>query len=68
MMELDFRGLSCPEPVVRLKQAIENNKSETFKILVSEAHTVKNISYFVNSIGKKMHTKESELDYEIVIE
>ena len=43
MKEIDVRGLSCPEPVLMLKEALEANKNDTYKILANEAHTVKNL-------------------------
>ena len=41
MKELDVRGLSCPEPVLILQDALKENKEETYKVLASEAHVVK---------------------------
>lgn len=54
MKELDVRGLSCPEPVLILQDALRENKNETYKVLASEAHVVKNITHFANSQGKKL--------------
>ena len=68
MKELDVRGLSCPEPVLILQDAIKENGNESFKVLASEAHVVKNITYFANSKGKKVTVKEIGLEYEVVVE
>ena len=68
MKELDLRGLSCPEPVLILKSEIEKNASETFKVLVNEAHTVKNITVFANSVSRKVSSKEIGSEYELIIE
>lgn len=68
MKELDIRGLSCPEPVLILQDALKENKEETYKVLASEAHVVKNITHYATSQGKKVSVKEVDLDYEITVE
>ena len=68
MKELDVRGLSCPEPVLILQDALKENKEETYKVLASEAHVVKNITHYSNSQGKKVSVQEVGLDYEITVE
>lgn len=68
MKELDVRGLSCPEPVLILQDALKENKEETYKVLASEAHVVKNITHYATSKGKKVSVKEVDLDYEITVE
>ena len=59
MKEIDVRGLSCPEPVLMLKEALEANKNDTYKILANEAHTVKNL--------KKLDIKELGAEYEVTV-
>lgn len=68
MKELDVRGLSCPEPVLILQNALNENLTESYKVLASEAHVVKNITHFANSKGKKVSVKEVGLEYEITVE
>lgn len=68
MIEIDVRGLSCPEPVLALQRAFAEHKNETFKVLASEAHTVKNIENFANSNGKKTGVSEVGDEYEIIVE
>ena len=68
MKELDVRGLSCPEPVLILQDALKENKNETYKVLASEAHVVKNITHYANSQGKKVSVQEVGLDYEVMVE
>lgn len=68
MKELDVRGLSCPEPVLILQDALKKDKSEKYTVLASEAHVVKNIEHFACSQGKKTSVKEVGLDYEITVE
>ncbi|CAK7021187.1 MAG: Sulfur carrier protein TusA [Peptostreptococcus russellii] len=67
MKEVDVRGLSCPEPVIRVKEAIDNNSAEELKVFANEAHTVKNITKFCKKLGKDVHTEEVGLEYELII-
>ncbi|SEN38058.1 tRNA 2-thiouridine synthesizing protein A [Peptostreptococcus russellii] len=67
MIEVDVRGLSCPEPVMRVKEAIESNANEELKIFANEAHTVKNIIKYCEKVGKEVHTEEVGLEYELTV-
>ena len=66
MKEIDVRGLSCPEPVIQVQDELDQNKGE-FKILISEAHVVKNISKVLDSEGRKYDVAEDGLDYIITV-
>lgn len=66
MKEIDVRGLSCPEPVMQVQDELDQNKGE-FKILISEAHVVKNISKVLDSEGRKYDVAEDGLDYIITV-
>jgi len=63
---LDCRGLSCPLPVVRVKELLE--KGEPFAVLVDETIAVENISRFLGSRGiaftVSKHEKESLIKVE----
>jgi hypothetical protein len=67
MKEIDVRGLSCPEPVLMLKEALETGKNDTYKILANEAHTVKNLKNFAETHGKKVDIKELGAEYEVTV-
>lgn len=62
MKELDVRGLSCPQPVMMVKEELEASKEE-FKVLASEAHTVKNIIKACEPFGRKVEVVENGLEY-----
>lgn len=64
MKTIDVRGLSCPEPVMRVQEGIEQGE---FFILANEAHTVKNISRFLDSKKRKYEIKELGDEYEISV-
>ena len=44
MIELDLRGLSCPIPVVKTKQAIDKNPGEAIAVLLETAVARENVS------------------------
>lgn len=62
MKTIDVRGLSCPEPVMRVEEGIQAGE---FLILANEAHTVKNISRFLDSKKRSYEVKEVGEEYEI---
>ena len=66
MKELDVRGLSCPQPVLKVKEALEGGNEE-LKVLVSEPHVVKNITKAVEPLGKKVQVVEEGLDFVLTI-
>jgi tRNA 2-thiouridine synthesizing protein A len=49
MIELDLRGLSCPIPVVKTKQAIEKYPGEPITILLETAVARENVSRLAES-------------------
>lgn len=66
MKEIDVRGLSCPQPVLMVKEALEGGSDE-LKVLVSEPHVVKNIKKAVEPLGKKVGVIEDGLDFILTI-
>ena len=42
-VEVDVRGLSCPEPVLLTMDAMQDNPGRTVRVLGDEAHTRRNI-------------------------
>jgi tRNA 2-thiouridine synthesizing protein A len=43
MIELDLRGLSCPIPVVKTKEAIDKNPGEPISIILETAVARENV-------------------------
>lgn len=66
MKELDVRGLSCPLPVLKVKEALEGGNDE-LRVLVSEPHVVKNITKGLEPLGKKVDLVEDGLDFILTI-
>jgi len=67
MIEVDARGLSCPEPVMLADQAIKKGEGAV-KVLVSEPHQKTNIEKLAKSRGKKATSKAVGSEFEIIIE
>ena len=42
-IEVDVRGLSCPEPVLLVMDAMDEHPGETIRVIGDEAHTRTNI-------------------------
>ena len=51
MIEVDARGLSCPQPVLETKKAFEKSPGEVIAVLVDEAVAKENVSRFAGSSG-----------------
>jgi len=49
MQVIDARGLSCPQPVLLVKKAIDSNGDSEFKVLVDEMAAFENISTLARS-------------------
>ncbi|HZK10652.1 MAG TPA: sulfurtransferase TusA family protein [Clostridia bacterium] len=67
MREIDVRGLSCPEPVMQVNMALKAFPGEELKILLSEAHSYKNVVEFLKDKKVPMEAKEVGLDFEVII-
>jgi len=49
MIEIDARGFSCPIPVVKTKNAIEENPNQPIAVLVETAVSKENVSRLAQS-------------------
>ena len=56
MEPLDFRGLPCPDPVVRTKKAIEANPNAVLTILTDQASQRDNIARMAKSLGASVQS------------
>ena len=66
MMEVDARGLSCPIPVVRTKQAIDKNPEE-FCVLVDAYVQVENVTRLAESKNYKCTSEQDGDTYRVII-
>lgn len=54
---LDARGLSCPQPVLETKRAVEKVKSGILTVLVDTATSRENVRRFAENAGWRAETK-----------
>lgn len=57
MKKVDARGLSCPEPVIRAKNAMESGDKE-YEILVDNVVAKENVSRFATHQGYQVKVEE----------
>ena len=67
MVEVDARGLSCPEPIMLTAEALASAKGPV-EVLVSEPHQKTNVEKLAKDRGKKTTVTEDGSDFVIVIE
>ncbi|MCL2248554.1 MAG: sulfurtransferase TusA family protein [Oscillospiraceae bacterium] len=58
MIKIDVRGLSCPEPLLKLKQAIDG--ANEIELLTDSQSSVDNCTRFAESKGFSVVTANSE--------
>ncbi len=55
MRELDCRGLACPEPVIRTKEALDGmEEGEELCVLVDGESAVENVSRLAETLGHEV--------------
>ena len=76
---LDARGLSCPEPVIMIKNAVDSHSGEILKagenaperiryrILVDNRTSVENITRFGEHNGFEVSFTEDDGDYTVTL-
>jgi TusA-related sulfurtransferase len=50
-VEIDARGLSCPIPVIRVKEAIARNPGATIRVLIEDQETEENVTRLAEGLG-----------------
>lgn len=68
MVEVNARGLSCPEPVMMVSAAFKSHPGESLKVYVTESYSRTNVEKFAVSQGKKVTVNDTGHEFEIVIE
>lgn len=67
MIEVDARGLSCPEPLLMTQAAMKKHPGEELKVLVTEPHTRTNVEKFAVSKGRTVTVTEKGSEFELLI-
>lgn len=65
-INIDARGLACPEPVLRVKQALSAN-SNTIEVLVDNNTAVQNITRYVKNSGKAISVEKTDNEFKLTI-
>ncbi len=62
LVRVDARGMSCPQPVLMVKNTLESNK-DGFEILVDNNVAKENVSRFVKNAGLRVKIEEINDDF-----
>ena len=68
IIEIDVRGLSCPEPVMLTMDAMDEHPGKTIKVLGDEAHTRTNIEKMLTHQKKAFETKTLANEFTITFQ
>lgn len=66
MKTIDARGMSCPEPVVMTREALQSAE-KSYKILVDSANAKENVSRFAQNSGYSVSVTEENGSYTILL-
>lgn len=64
---IDCRGLSCPEPVIQARQALQQASEGTVTVIVSNAVARDNVSRAANSMGWQVEVEEDGDDFKLSV-
>jgi tRNA 2-thiouridine synthesizing protein A len=68
MIEVDVRGLSCPIPVVKTKQAMESNHKDEITVLLDSNVSKENVSRLAQSKKYSVSVQETTAEeYKLVL-
>lgn len=67
MKEIDCRGMTCPQPVITAKQALEELKEEEFTLIVDNPSSCENVKRFALSQGCSVEVESREGNFYIHI-
>lgn len=67
-IEVDVRGLSCPEPVLLVMDAMDEHPGENIHVIGDEAHTRTNIEKTLKYQKKEFVSKQKNGCFEITFQ
>ena len=67
VIEVDAKGLPCPQPVINTKKALEEIEKGTITVLVDSAESRENVRRFAQSQGCQVEISEREGTFCLVI-
>ena len=65
---IDARGLSCPMPVVMVKNEVDKTKPDAVDVMVDSMVCVENLKRFAGKYGYRVEVKEEGADYHLTLE
>jgi TusA-related sulfurtransferase len=66
-MEIDARGLSCPQPIIETKKSVDK-KVSSMSVLVDNIAANENVSRFAKVMKYDVTVKETEYGWELDLE
>ena len=66
MTKLDARGLSCPEPVIMISQAMKSGEA-AYEILVDNRVSRENVTRYAEHQGYRVSVTANDGEYTLVI-
>ena len=68
MMKIDARGLSCPEPLLMLKNGLNKNKEyEEVELVLSCQNALENCTRYAEGQGYKVTLEKDGEDYKLLM-
>ncbi len=64
---VDCRGLSCPEPVLLARQALQDTQEGTVAVVVNNAVARDNVSRAAKAMGWSVSVEEEGSDFKLTI-
>ncbi len=64
---VDCRGLSCPEPVMLARQALQKAADDTVTVIVSNAVARDNVTRTAKAMGRKVEVEEEGEDFKLYL-
>lgn len=68
MVEVDARGLSCPEPMLLASDAVRSSGGETVRVLVSSAAARDNVVGVAKKAKRVAHVEAAGADFVVTID
>lgn len=66
MKQLDARGLSCPEPVIMIQNAMRSGEAE-YEIVVDNPTAKENVTRYAQHQGYRVDVREKDGEYQLSI-
>lgn len=67
MVEVDARGLLCPQPLIEARKALQPAEVKQIRVLVDDATALENICRFGRSQGCAVEVETAGVEHHITI-